>query len=347
MKKQTSRAPIHTVIGLLNSWLCLTAGCAWLATVTRAQSDDDAIEAARHTIKIERQAAVADALQLTDQESESFWPLYHRYRAEMDKEGDGVRQLVLEYARLHPDVPEERAQAMLKELLALEKQQAATRAEYLRKAGKILPATKALRLAQVETRLDLVVRMKLAANIPLVPVEGRLGGTLTGTAAFIEGAAGGTTVKTFRLQATVIALDAARRTVTLMDRHGFKQTVKAAPEVVNFDQIRLGDKLKLEVTEELVVRLGDETTAEGFQSTALVALAPVGAKPGRVVAEVRRRTAVVTALDPEKNTATLKFEDGSTRTFPVRKDVDLRKHNPGEKVVFQATEMIAIRIEKP
>jgi hypothetical protein len=36
---------------------------------------------------------------------------------------------------------------------------------YLKKFGKVLPAAKALRFAQIETRLDLLVHLNLAANI--------------------------------------------------------------------------------------------------------------------------------------------------------------------------------------
>jgi hypothetical protein len=45
--------------------------------------------------------------------------------------------------------------------------------------------------------------------------------------------------------------------------------------------------------------------------------------------------------------ATLAFDDGSTKTFPVRPDIDLGQRSVGEKVVFQVTEMIAISVEKP
>ena len=58
-------------------------------------------------------------------------------------------------------------------------------------------------------------------------------------------------------------------------------------------------------------------------------------------------TAKVIAIDLEKRTATLRFEDGNTETFPVRADVDLSRHKVGEQVVFRVTEMIAIWVEKP
>ena len=79
----------------------------------------------------------------------------------------------------------------------------------------------------------------------------------------------------------------------------------------------------------------------------MVALAPKGAKPGGVVAQVTQVTASVVAIDHAKHTATLRFDDGSTKTFPVREDIDLSRHKVGERVVFRVTEMIAISVEKP
>ena len=70
---------------------------------------------------------------------------------------------------MYPNVPEDWAGQMLKDYLALEKKLVDTRAGYMMKVSKTLTATKALRLAQVENRLDLMIRLQLAGAVPLVP----------------------------------------------------------------------------------------------------------------------------------------------------------------------------------
>jgi len=77
-----------------------------------------------------------------------------------------------------------------------------------------------------------------------------------------------------------------------------------------------------------------------------VVLAPRGAKPGGLVAEAVQVTGTITAIDPGKRTATLRFEDGTTRTLPVRRDVNLSQRKVGEKVTFRVTEMLAITVQK-
>src|SRR5688572_18422577 len=172
--------------------ILLCVGCL-AATLCdgRAQKGEDPIEVARSVIKADRQAVVTDAMQFTEAEANPFWPVYHQYRAEMDKVGDGIKALIVEYAGIYPDVPDDRAKRMLKELAGLEKKQVSTRAAYLKKIGKVLPAVKTLRFAQVESRLDLAVRLELAAHIPLVPIEGKILAQTAVAAAYAEGVAGG------------------------------------------------------------------------------------------------------------------------------------------------------------
>lgn len=136
-----------------------------------AQSDQDLIEVARSVVTADRKAVVVAALELTDSESKEFWPLYHEYRTAMDKIGDERLELVLNYAKLYPTVPEEQAKEMLNTYTSLEQRQVEQRNVYLKKFSNVLPSAKALRFAQVETRLDLLIHLNLAARIPLTPIS--------------------------------------------------------------------------------------------------------------------------------------------------------------------------------
>jgi hypothetical protein len=136
-----------------------------------AQTTTDEFAALRGVLKADRKVVIAEAMQFTETESTAFWPLYRAYRAKMDKLGDGVVKLVLEYADAYPNVPEDRAGKLLKDYLALEKDLVNVRAKYLKKIAKVLPKSKVLRLAQLENRLDLVLRLQMASVVPLVPVD--------------------------------------------------------------------------------------------------------------------------------------------------------------------------------
>ena len=138
------------------------------ARAEAAENTIDAIELLRSTHKADRQAILTETLQLTESESAAFWPLYESYRADMEKLGDGLVKLVLEYADAYPNVSDERARQLLKDYTTLEGKQVSTRTRYLKRAAKSLPAAKVLRWAQLENRMDMALRLQLAGSIPLV-----------------------------------------------------------------------------------------------------------------------------------------------------------------------------------
>jgi len=152
------------------SILSIAATLAASPQPASAQSDQDLLEVARSVVTADRKAVVVAAMQLTDSEAKDFWPLYREYRSAMDQISDDRMKLLLDYAKLYPDIPEDKAKEMLDTYTSLEQRQVEQRTVYLKKFGKVLPAAKALRFAQVETRLDLLVHLNLAARVPLTPL---------------------------------------------------------------------------------------------------------------------------------------------------------------------------------
>jgi len=337
MKSFPPFSPILLAVGLL----------AASSPGLRAQTSQDPIAVARTSLHADRQSVVKEALQLTDTESGNFWPLYQQYRADMDKIGDALLKNIREYARYYPNVPDDRAQKLLSEYLALEKSFVSTRATYLVRFGKILPGSKAMRLAQVENRLDLAVRLAIASGVPVIPIEGELTPQAAATVAIRPTVPGGAVVKVVELRATVTAIDSANRQLTLLGQEGIRQTVTVGPEVANFPQIQVGDEVKVRGTEALVVQMADSGASAGDGAAAALATAPEGAKPAAAAGGTIQIVGTILAIDEPTRLVTLQFEDGSTHKFPVRADVDLSKRKAGERVVFRYSAMMAASVEKP
>lgn len=159
----------------LQAALIITAMLLAVALVPQsvAQTTVDDIAVGRDTLKAERTAAIAEGMQLSEEEGKVFWPLYREYWSAAAKISDDLLKIVMEYADRYPNVPEDWAQQTLKNYMALEAKYLETRTAYLNKAAKTLTAAKALRLAQLENRLDLAVRIQMANAIPLVPVKAK------------------------------------------------------------------------------------------------------------------------------------------------------------------------------
>jgi len=148
---------------LLGVWL---AGSALAA----AEVPRDAIERLRSDLKADRNSVIAQEMSFTPKESEAFWPVYRSYRAETERVADRIVELVLEYEDLFPDVPEQKATEMLKAYTKAEGDLLNIKRKYLKKFGKVLPASKVFRFAQLDNRFDLGTRLALAASLPALPV---------------------------------------------------------------------------------------------------------------------------------------------------------------------------------
>jgi hypothetical protein len=161
-----------------------------------------------------------------------------------------------------------------------------------------------------------------------------------------KGVPGGVIVQTVKMTATVIAIDHAKRTATLLVPNGKKFAVNVGRKAVNFDQVRVGDQITAVVTQRIVASFEQDGATSVDGTAAVVAQAPQGGQPGGLAPETTQVTARIVAIDLEKRTATLEFDDGNIQTF-ARDDVDLRQHKVGEHVVFRITQMIATWVEKP
>jgi hypothetical protein len=154
-------------------------------------------------------------------------------------------------------------------------------------------------------------------------------------------------VDTITMSATVAAKDAVKRKLTLQSNDtGEKKTFKATPEMVNFDQVNVGDQVQAVVTEDVAVYIGAGAPPSAA-SAGSVMVSPGGTKPAGVVSVTRQVTAVVTAIDAKKHKVTLKLPDGTTKNVKVDKDMDLSAVNIGESVTVVVGEGLAISVTTP
>ncbi len=121
----------------------------------------------RGMIDVERQTLVTQAMDLTAEEMQTFWPLYREYRLEAMKVGDRIVNLILAYVDVYQNLTDADADKLLNEYLSIEKERAHVKAKYLPKFKKILPSRKVVRFYQVENKLDNTILNEISSNIPL------------------------------------------------------------------------------------------------------------------------------------------------------------------------------------
>jgi len=134
------------------------------------------------------------------------------------------------------------------------------------------------------------------------------------------------------LNATVTAIDAASRVVTLKTAKGKVEEIVAGPEVRNFDQIKVGDAVHGLAVETLTLELLKGGAGKAMRSeTTGVAQAAPGAKPSGAVAERLTIVADVVAVDRKAGTILVKGKKQSM-TLEVKNPDQLKLIEVGDAI---------------
>jgi len=130
------------------------------------ERSDIAIDRAQ--IQSDRQAITAANLLLTEGEAKAFWPKYREYRGDMQKLGDRLVEIFLDYAQNYETLSDAQATAMLDECIAIQKDEIKVKSEWIPKFRKILQPKDVTRFFQIDNKLDAILRCDAADQIPLV-----------------------------------------------------------------------------------------------------------------------------------------------------------------------------------
>ncbi len=133
-------------------------------TVEGAKTDEQII---LKQVMTDKRSVYAQNLELTEAESRAFWPVYDEYEGKAKKLNDQFLALVDDYAAKYGAMTDADATAMLKTKMKIEQDREALKQTYTKKVAKVLPPVKALRYAQIETRLDNMLRREVYGLIPL------------------------------------------------------------------------------------------------------------------------------------------------------------------------------------
>jgi hypothetical protein len=114
---------------------------------------------------------VAANLLLTDTEATKFWPIYDQYSAEVSKIGDARVALIKEYAQSYNTMTDAQANDFMKRAAVIDQQFSTVRTKYVPIFEKVISPKKTALWYQIDRRLDLLINLQLAANIPVVDVS--------------------------------------------------------------------------------------------------------------------------------------------------------------------------------
>ena len=144
--------------------------------------------------------------------------------------------------------------------------------------------------------------------------------------------------------ATVEAVEAASRTLTLKKPDGTYVVTVAGPDIARFAEIKVGQKVNVRYIDNVVVRL--KKPGEPDVDTAAKATTGAGgALPGGTRAKQRTITASITAIDPNMPSITFTGPNGWKYSSKVEDKEALAKVKVGDKVDIVWTEAVLVSVE--
>jgi len=132
-------------------------------------TDDQALAEARALLKSGREQVVREELELTKNEATTFWPLYEKYRNDIERVRDRQAHMISRYLSAYDsaDLSDNLAKEMLDEHLSIKSDLLKLEKKYLRQFRKTLPEAKVARFYQLENKLDAEIDIALADLMPL------------------------------------------------------------------------------------------------------------------------------------------------------------------------------------
>jgi Cu/Ag efflux protein CusF len=179
-----------------------------------------------------------------------------------------------------------------------------------------------------------------------------LGLCLLGTGAAVQAAAQTaaqkplTASKSVTGTATIQAIDSTRRMITLRFKDGQEDSFEVGKEVQRFNELKVGDTVKMTYTESVVVLLrkpGDPPITDAQAANAATTRG-TGALPSATMAAQERVTVTVKAIDPATQAITVTTKDGRTVTRKVddKKFIDGLKAGQTIDIVYTRALVTAI-----
>jgi hypothetical protein len=130
-------------------------------------SDQD-IQLLRQDIRSKKKQLIAANLNLTDSEATKFWPVYDQYTSELVQINNEKYAVIKDYANNWGTMTNDQALSLTKRWMDVEGKVAGLRAKYLPIVNGVLPGTKTATFFQLDRRIQMMIDLQLASQIPLV-----------------------------------------------------------------------------------------------------------------------------------------------------------------------------------
>lgn len=139
-----------------------------VTTETQDQNINAYVELLRSDVKTKKVAILTELMQLNDDQSAKFWPIYREYDFELQKLNDQKLEGIKDYAKNYQIMTDEKANELALLALAMENKRNELKKAYYEKIRDQLGGIIAARFLQIENQMLMVVDLQIASSLPIV-----------------------------------------------------------------------------------------------------------------------------------------------------------------------------------
>jgi hypothetical protein len=159
---------MRVVLGIAVATLMAAATAPVLAQEPEPVNLDAAISLLRTDLRAQKEAILRANLAISGDQATAFWTLYQDYEADLAKLNDERFLLFKDHANNYAALDDAGAEDAARRSVDLEERRGALRLKYVRRFARILPGRLLARFVQIDSRLDLVLNLQTAEQIPLL-----------------------------------------------------------------------------------------------------------------------------------------------------------------------------------
>lgn len=139
-----------------------------VATAQDRAGDATEMQTLRAAVKTDKKTYVASALNLTDAEAKKFWPIYETYQRTLNLANSERNRVIVDIVGSDKPLTDAYAKYLLKDMIEADEAEIRARKTLQNKLVKALPAKKAARYLQLESKIRASQAYDIAVAIPLV-----------------------------------------------------------------------------------------------------------------------------------------------------------------------------------
>jgi len=127
------------------------------------------LELLQADVRQQRAELMGQAMELANtDEAAKFWPIYREYEIEANKLSTERNEVIKRYAETFMGMNDETANEIVETVFSIDQQQLQLKKLYYERMKGELGAAKAARFVQIDNQLDMMIRLQIASQLPLV-----------------------------------------------------------------------------------------------------------------------------------------------------------------------------------